>query len=93
MERVILVSMEIVACEVEAHDLLDASRENVQALVQEGDIQDTDRVDKVGFTIPPESGRAPSEWIGRVCQFILTRIACSLGSSQKRWNAVSRRYA
>ena len=36
------------------YDLLDTSRENVRALVQEGDIRDTDRVDRVGFTIPPD---------------------------------------
>ena len=36
------------------YDLLDTSRENVEALVHERDIQDSDRVDRVGFTIPPD---------------------------------------
>ena len=37
------------------YDLLDTSRDNVEALVNERDIQDTDRVDRVGFTIPPDT--------------------------------------
>lgn len=36
------------------YDLLDTSRENVETLVHERAIQDTDRVDRVGFTIPPD---------------------------------------
>jgi hypothetical protein len=36
------------------YDLLDTRLENVEALVNERDIQDTDRVDRVGFTIPPD---------------------------------------
>ena len=36
------------------YDLLDTSLENVEALVNERDIQDTDRVDRVGFTIPSD---------------------------------------
>jgi hypothetical protein len=36
------------------YDLLDTRLENVEALVNERDIQDTDRVDRVGFTIPQD---------------------------------------
>jgi hypothetical protein len=35
-----------------AYDLLDTSRANVEALVNERDVADTDRVDRVGYTIP-----------------------------------------
>jgi hypothetical protein len=34
------------------YDLLDTSRRNVEALVNERDIADTDRVDRVNYTIP-----------------------------------------
>jgi hypothetical protein len=34
------------------YDLLDTSRGNVEALVKERDIADTDRVDRVNYTIP-----------------------------------------
>jgi hypothetical protein len=34
------------------YDLLDTSRPNVEALVKERDIADTDRVDRVNYTIP-----------------------------------------
>jgi hypothetical protein len=36
------------------YDLLDVSRANVEALVNERDIQDTDRVDREHFAIPPD---------------------------------------
>ncbi len=36
------------------YDLLDTSRANVKALVNERDIQDTDRVDREHFAIPPD---------------------------------------
>ena len=35
-----------------SYDLLDTRRENIVALVNEGDIADTDRVDRQGATIP-----------------------------------------
>jgi hypothetical protein len=35
-----------------SYDLLDTSRENVEALVKERDVADTDRVDRVNYAIP-----------------------------------------
>lgn len=47
------------------YDLLDTSRRNVEALVHERDIADTDRVDREGFTIPPDIPYGDSwMWIG-----------------------------
>ena len=37
-----------------SYDLLDTRPENVEALVGERDIEDTDRVDREGVTIPPD---------------------------------------
>ena len=36
------------------YDILDTSRENLKALVNSPDVDDTDRVDRVGYTIPPD---------------------------------------
>lgn len=38
-----------------SYDLLDTRPENVKALVNERDIEDTDRVDREGSTIPPDA--------------------------------------
>jgi len=47
------------------YDLLDTSPGNVEALVHERDIADTDRVDRVGFTIPPDIPYGASwMWVG-----------------------------
>lgn len=47
------------------YDLLDTSRKNLEALVNERDIHDTDNVDREGFTIPPQIPYGASwMWIG-----------------------------
>ena len=61
------------------YDLLDTSRDNVEALVRERDIQDTDRVDRVGFTIPPDIPYG-SSWMWAAHRLPVLRIPGVIGS-------------
>jgi hypothetical protein len=68
------------------YDLLDTSRANVEALVNERDIQDTDRVDREHFAIPPDVPYGASwMWVAHRLPVLRVRgvvegilIACAL---------------
>lgn len=86
------------------YDLLDTRLENVEALVNERDIQDTDRVDRVGFTIPPDTPYGASwMWVahrlpvlripGLVQGIVLASaivLTASLGALLIEWRKASR---
>ena len=56
------------------YDLLDTSRANIQALVAERDVADTDRVSREGFTVPLDAPYGTS-WMWLVHRTPVLRIA------------------